>query len=631
MPKKPKPEDLLEMANALIEENRARDELYDRLDAMYDQVETREQPNTEDADYVQFVTMPYATNAVDVVADLASDMKLTLEIPAASDSKKDIEMADDQEKWVQAWLSKAERMKQQNFTRDLSWHAAARAQAVARTVFTESLVEKGKDKDGYEVKRVPVLFEPREPRYVYQRDGINGPEYVVERFTRTVADIRLHYPDALRGKDEDGNEYSASEEVEWTEYWDATYRCYWAAGEPMKAGKTRLNVVPHGYGVLPYAFGTARSTPRQAPEKHYRPLLAASETILKNLDTWFSVLCTAGWASVTNAWGLAAEDYGRDGGKELDLTPGAVNYWGKGDQLQAIQRGAMPADFFRLGDMLLQAFQMGTFPFAVYGMVSGNMAGYAISLLTSSGRRPLVPIWKAVQDCYEQAIYNALMVCREKVAPLVGDKIQLVVNMKGDKPAATSSRGRMYHRTLTIDASKISDDFDCTVTLSDPLPQDEASNVRLALEAMKGGLLSQETSLTKFKIVSDAMDEIDRIAAEGVYHQLAPLEAVKIAVDRGLVPDKSKLPPGWVVGPQGMLIPEAMAPKPPEPPPAPPQLGPGPGGPGPVDIAKMQQIAGMQQALPDLNTMAGTGPTAPNVAQGEIPMGMGVGSVGGPQ
>ena len=150
----------------------------------------------------------------------------------------------------------------------------------------------------------------------------------------------------------------------------------------------------------------------------------------------------------------------------------------------------------------------------------------------------------------------------------------------------------------------------CVCSLTDPMPADEAQNMRMALE-MSGGedpLLSHETALTKFKIVSDPISEAQRILVEKMFRQYAPIEGLKLAIERGVVPGKVTLPAGWSMGPDGQLVPDALAPQPepiPQQPPMPqPQM---------PDPAMMQQMAGMTPPQ-SLDEMAGMPPGGPMVS-----------------
>lgn len=543
-PTKPNPADLYEAGTDLIERCAKRDALYDRLEKLYDQ--KRADAAQAEQDNVVLVQMPYATNAIDLVTDLAAAMSLTLEVPAAKETAPAKRAADETEAWLRAWHSIQERRQQRNFTADLAWHAAMRSVCVLRTLFLEEQVVQRED--GEFIANVPVLLQARDPRYMYWEEDADSLVWVIEEWERPVSEIRLKYPGVLADQDDD-------DVATWREYRDDRFRVYWANGDVVKFKGFKDGVVPHGYGCVPYAFGTARSTPRFDAEQHYRPLLAATEGLLANLDVWFSILTTAGHDSVTNAWAVFSDDYGAASQKKVDLSPDAINYFGPQDKVQPLQRAALPPDFFQLGQHFLTALQAGTFPFAMFGQGQGQVAGYAINMLTQSGRRPLVPIWNAIERCYEAAFANCLTICREKVAPLVGDVIPLMI-----APKETGSAGRRIRRELKLDTRTYGLDFDVYVQLSDPMPQDEAANLRMALESVKGGLLSQQTALEKFKLASDALAEMDRINVEQIVRQLAPVEAAKLAVARGYVPAT-----GWHFGPDGRIIPDVLEQPKPEP------------------------------------------------------------------
>jgi len=219
------------------------------------------------------------------------------------------------------------------------------------------------------------------------------------------------------------------------------------------------------------------------------------------------------------------------------------------------------------------------------------------------------PIWKAVQDCLASAMRNTLTICRNKVAPLTGERISLVVIAAGET--------RKVKREIKLDTSKIGDDFDLTVTLDDPMPSDEAANIRMAIETTKGSLLSQQTALTKFKIVPDGLAEMDRIAAETIYKQLMPYEGAKLALERGYLPKDMTPPPGWVVMPNGMILPQELVPQPqPQPQPGAAQPGPSAELP-PMGMAEMGANPADMQGLaagtppPGLSELAGAPPPMP--------------------
>jgi len=561
-----------EHAQELIDDAAARDELYDKLDALYDQVDERA---SDDPESIQRMTMPYATNAIDLITDLAADMKLSITVPAAKESDKAMRLADDQEAWLRAWHSQNERVQRHNLTADGAWLAAQRACVAYKTIFTDALLYDAED--GKRPRNVPVLLQSRDPRHLYWEEGPSSLACIVEVLPRKVRDLRRLYPNALAKKD-----YEDDQIVEWLEYWDEKICIYFADGEPVRVGGQLAR--PHRYGIVPYAIGVGRQTPRRGAVRKYRPLLAAVYSLLHNIDTWYTILATAGWGAQTNSWVIFSENE-----PVLNFEPDAVNYLRPGDKLQAIQRAEMPPDFFRLGGQMIEAMQQGTFPLAMFGQLPGQMAGYAINLLTSSGRRPLVPIWKSIAMGYEQAFYNALRICREVVAPLVGGDVPLMVQAGVERAGGGE---RMVRRALTLDAAAIGDDWDCDVTFSDPLPSDAAANVRLALETTAGDnpLLSHMTALEKFKIVTDSLAEQDRIHLERIIGKLAEQVYTRVAVERGYLPAEVLQPPP---APLQEMMPPGMRVEP--------QL----------NAAEMQAMAGQAQQMPDLAQMAGVAPGMP--------------------
>ena len=523
-PVKKDPEEIFERCERLIEANRDRDSIYEAVDKLYFGDVPRETPN----EAVERIHMPYATAVVDLIADLASLMDVHIEVPAANESASAQRAADDIEYWLRAWFNLNQRNQQRNIISEAAWLAAQRAAVAMRTLYVESDESGGK---------VPVVLQVRDPRYVYPQYGVHGLRYVVERYQRPIHEIAELYPDAVpeRANEEDT--------VEWTEYWDKDVRCYWVDGKPVEIdGET---VVEHGYGCIPYSIGYARTTPFRSGRLRYRPVLSAVTDLAHIIDISFSLLATAGTTGAVAAWAVFS-----DAQRDLDLRPGAVNQFRREDRVEPVQRAALPADFFQFITSLLQLWQAMTVPFSLFGQSPGNLAGYAISLLSQSGRRVIFPIWRAVQECLAGAMRNALLICREKVADKEGNEIALVVMADGDK--------RKIKRKVRLNTELIGDDFDLTVYLDDPMPQDEAANVRMAIETTQAKLLSRQTALTKFKIVPDPLGEMDRIVIEDVYGRLAPFEGLRLASERGYLPTGYKLPAGWKIMPDGTILPEAI-------------------------------------------------------------------------
>src|SRR5574343_1215053 len=156
-----KASDVEDLAKSLIDAAKDRDALYDEMDVLYDQ----ERLQGAGDDSVVLVNMPYATNTIDLITDLAAQMELSINVPAAKESMTAKEEADDAERWLAAWLRRNEHAQQRNFTADAAWFGAQRSAVVMRQLYIEQLVKESDD--GYVILTVPVLHHVIDPRYVY--------------------------------------------------------------------------------------------------------------------------------------------------------------------------------------------------------------------------------------------------------------------------------------------------------------------------------------------------------------------------------------------------------------------------------------------------------------------------------
>jgi hypothetical protein len=612
----PAPEELLEQADELFDDARDRNQMYDALDEIYAPTEhAAGQPAAgADNENVQLVKMPYGTSAVDLVADLAANQEVLIEVPASKETDSAQKTADAQERWLRALLQAngAVQGKKNLLVGHGAWLAAMRAACVMRVLYLDHAVTQPQGADKYLVTGLPLLLQNRDARNcVYAEGGYQGIDFVAERSARSVRQLRRLYPAAFPDEDR----YPDGATAQWTEVWTPQHVAYFVDGRPVRMGGQKVRA--HGYGCLPYAIGLGRTTPVERLK--YRPLLEGVRTVGANLNTVVSILATAGWHSAVDATNVFSDDYGTANDKrQVDANPGAINYFGRADRVEAYQRAPLPQDFFRLLDAFLAAYQQGTFPFAMFGQVGTAMAGYAINLLTQSGRRALAPIMSAVEGCLEGILRCAAIVCREKLAPLVGPEIPLQVPLYQNE-TDEQRKARRVRRELRLDTRAIGDDWQCTVSLGDVMPADEAANLRMALEATNARLplLSVQTALTKFKIVPDAADELTRIGSEAMVRELGKVEQVKVAVERGLLPPEvlermqQETAAKYGLGEPGAAPPppppELAAGMPPGAPMSEAQLVAPQGGVAGQDMAGLQAMAG-QPRPPTLAEMAGTPP-----------------------
>lgn len=609
---KPDIEELWEKAEVLFDAASARNGMYDELDEMYDAEEPIDPPPG-----VKLVRSSHYTNTVDLVVDLASQQDLTIEVPLRSETEAAEREADEQEEYLQELLRANDETLKQNTTGELAYLAAQRAVAIAKVLFYDKSLKKQGNGDTFAVSGLPIVILVRDPRFCVWEIDASGLSFMAERFERPVSEIRALYPGALS----DADKYPDDMDVDWTEIWTRSHVAYYAAAEPVPvAGQL---VRSHGYGVIPYAVGVGRVIPRK--KARYQPLMRSIVSTCRNLDTWYSILLTSGWSAVTSAWNIFSDAFPLDGSKQLDTEPGAQNFFAKGDAVQPLQRAPLPADFFQSGDRMLQQLQQATFPFALYGQGAENMAGYAINLQTQAGRRALKPIWHAIESCYESIFRLVAIIGKRKLEPLIGDAIPLVVQQSIETvDEQQDKRKRRARRQVAFKLSNVGDDWQCKVELGDPMPADEASNLRMAIESTQAGLLSKRTARSKYRVTENDTDEQERIHIEQIVEQLAPLEAVKLATARGYVPRQLELPPGWKQLPEGPIVPdlgtqpEPQAAQQPQPGPAAQQPQPGAEG---MDPAMMQAMMGGGGEMPPQGMPPGMPMAGAPVPQG-MPQGM---------
>jgi len=91
---------------------------------------------------------------------------------------------------------------------------------------------------------VPIIIQAVNPYCVMPDPDHIEPQFIIEKHERVCFNIRSKYPRWTNPKSKD-----VDKNVEWIEYWDETYKCYLADGEPvLPAG----GVVKHRYDFLPY-------------------------------------------------------------------------------------------------------------------------------------------------------------------------------------------------------------------------------------------------------------------------------------------------------------------------------------------------------------------------------------------
>lgn len=505
---KPKAQDLFELAEDTIGEYGTRDSLFTDLEKYYF-LDLDKKDKAAEEEGIEVVRLPYGTNAIDLVQDLLGDAELGITVPAASEGKRAKALADTAEKYLLAILHQSEKAQKQNLLARAAWLVGVRGCVAGRVMGIDKWMERTEAGAWEAGQRVPLLLQLRDPLYVYPSFGLDGLAYVVEKRNRTVKDLRRSLGDeVLQGRE-------LTDKVEWVEYWDDQWFCYWADGEVVNLG-AGSGPWPHRYGGMPYSFEFARQTGKTEPDKRVRPLLKAVQTVIDRL----ALLDSAEATFVMDYNGDALNIYS-DNEIDYDKRSGAVNYLEKDDRVEWLRASRRPLDAEQAQAKYNAQLQKGTFPDSMYGMDPGRMvAGYAINLLNQSGQMRIKPIIACLENFLAELLEHALMVSENYLTDLLGGPIpfHLVSEVETEEGDRYKSREEQ-----SLDAKQFGGWYQVEVTTSEIMPADQQANLMLALRSRELGpdqrpLLSWETAVDKWALVSSPADERERIDREAAWN-----------------------------------------------------------------------------------------------------------------
>lgn len=639
MAKKQTADELLELADDVVNEYSERDLLLDDLDDYYFQESAKDVDASAEEEGVEIVRLPHASTAADLVQDLVAAVDVTVAVPAGSEKAGDKKLAESAEGFLQALIRESERVQGVRIPAQAAWYAFMHGCCAGRVVPKPSYVTKAGGL--WEVKeRIPMQMQLRDPRVVYPRFGQDGIQCVVERWTRTVHDVQRTYGAKVLPT------RKLTDEVEWTEYWDDTQYCYWADSELVggPSGSKKVGPWPHLYGGNPYAFIFARQTGKISdPEKRVRPILANMRRVIDRLDRMDSMEATAlgqynGDALLVWRRGaLTADVDAEDKAWQVDTRPGRQNYMAPDEKVEWLRSTLRSPDFAAARAKYEMMWERGTFPSTMYGADPGRaMAAYAIHLLNQSGQLRLKPVLACIEEFMGALCERALMVAENYVAPLVGGAILFT---RFGKVEEADGRTRQVRNREGFDADKLDGAYSVMCSLGELLPQDQQTNMVLAERAVGSKLLSWETAVEAYKLTSSPAQERARLDREEAWNDpevVALRRAILVASVKAELQDEAKrlnidvakvmqqppqaAPPAGPSGGGAMTGPGAG-------PSGPPGTMMGGGGPGApmgapgLPLEQMPMPAGVPQGMPPMGPGAG----AP---MGGAPLEMGGGAPG---
>lgn len=479
-----------------------RDASLDAALRFYEQVGVSRRQDAE----IYVVRLPDAVTVTDLIADLLASQTVTVTVPVQGDSQEAQRRANALEQFWQAWLRRVEVDDDKRLVHELAYDAVIYGALVGRIAYyPERLVEEdGRYRLG---PQFPLSLEIRCWRNVYPVWRRTNIVEVYEHYTTTVIDANNDLGLDLPWRDDDT--------IEVYEWWDAERCAIWLEGAPYRDETYHADGVywvrkptPHGLGCLPYfvRFVRPQSREKSSPEKLAPSLLQRWMPIIGTMNVIESAKMTAALTYVNSAWVVKS---GR-ADLELDLSAGAVNYLRPDEDVQPLVKGTIPVDLLRVGEDWSARFQRASVPAALYGESLGaNLAGYAIALLTDSGRRIIVPIMTAIELFLADACMTVLKACHNLLAPLVGD-------VYIDALSSGEEAGRRILQRVRLPRV---DNAIALIRVGEPLPRDKERSVNLAIGLRTPNqsgmpLLSDETIRSDILGVTDNDLELKRILRE---------------------------------------------------------------------------------------------------------------------
>ncbi len=444
--------------------------------------------------------------AADLIGDLLSAQKLTISVPARADTNKERQWAEKVEAWLQAWLRITERNEGVEMVHELSIDAVLNGACVVRVLMLPERIKDVKDGD---LTLYPLVLEPRDWRNCYPVYSRSRVTEVFECYEISVGDLRRAWPQA-----EVPDTWKEQDMVEMWEWWDEKEKAFWAKGATTKrVGKGSgycwlMKPTEHRYGCLPYSIRTVRGQAKRRgdPERLAPSLMQSWAPILDVLNLVESAKMTAAMQYINSAWMVQTNrnDF------KLDLSHGAVNYLYPDEAAEPLVKATVPVDLMQVAQEWETRFQRASMPTALYGENIGpNMAGYAIALLSESGRRILLPVIAAVRLSIVDSCYVAI----KMAAGLFGKTMQGYGQDLTIRLPQLSEDAREVLKEFDLDPNDLAHVW-IDASLTNPLPQDEEREVNLAVALRQPGsnglpLLSDETLRERFLHVPD--DERERL------------------------------------------------------------------------------------------------------------------------
>lgn len=503
------------------------------------------------------IIFPIPHNVINTACDLLSSNPMRIKVPPVSEALQPKKRADKMEQFLDLAWDRMQRDAGRRYISDMAYFSALRGQFFARMLYDPDLIETiEEEKESEEEERIvkfrgfPIFCQVIDPYNVYPLLGVRGLEGYIIKMRTEAGPIMQQFGKPLyhTAGEKEGELLDWTDEIDWVEYWDDEVKCFLANNEPVLA----KDVTEHKYGFCPGIYGWGRAVPSSIAEKQGVSMLFGLRGILRRMNRMATMVATTlyeyamGWINVYS-----------DRGEEIsvDTTPGATNYFLQEERMEWFSKGNIASEQLarQIVEMLQdQAFQ-STFPPVVTGGTPwAGTPGYAISLLTHSGKLKIAPLKEQLEWALSGLNEHIL-----RLVEVIGEQI----------PIQGARAGTVYD--MKFGPADVKGYYSNIVKLEVDLPEDEARKMQVVRLATEGPnpIWSKYTGREYLGMQSPTQEQ-ERIDVEWLISNPAIREALarQIALELGYMPPPSTIEaqkePGAPVGvpAEGLGVPAEVLP-----------------------------------------------------------------------
>jgi len=254
--------------------------------------------------------------------------------------------------------------------------------------------------------------------------------------------------------------------------------------------------IVEGYDDIPFTVFPGRLTTSTKPEEHSLSILHPTEDAIKDLAKQLTHYRRI--IEIFNAMPMIVEHPVGQEPPEIDLVYGKAVPVVEGTKIYFPQWPGTPPDVKNFMQATEELIQEGSFPQVSYGQAASSSSGYAVSLLSESGRTRLYQFQRS-QERGWQTVFRKIL----HLVETFGRGVEIpVYGREGADPYMFSTTG-----------DKVAG-FRVDVQIKPRFPQDESRDVAMATQIKAQKLLSTNTIQQRYLNVDHPDDERERQLVE---------------------------------------------------------------------------------------------------------------------